>query len=209
MTENENMVVNNETPPEEGKKKRFDKEKFKADFKEWGRKQIVNLKRRPSNIAFFFLLVTSLIYVFSLGTLSQSVYDKTTGNWIGLATFVCMLFSVLSLVLYMNAFPKRKKMKIVPMVLCALSMALMVFMDIMFYVEFKELTAKDVLMRKPYWETTFNVLITHVVFLGITGILMATMPIYKAALMKINTRKEVESTVNTMSGPIDLEDSED
>ena len=110
---------------------------------------------------------------------------------------------------YMNAFPKRKKMKIVPMVLCALSMALMAFMDIMFYIEFKELTANDVLMRKPYWDTTFNVLITHVVFLGITAILMATMPLYKAALMKINTRKEVESTVNTMSGPIDLEDSAD
>lgn len=209
MTENENMVVNEQTSPEEGKKKRFDKEKFKADFKEWGRKQIVNLKRRPSNIAFFFLAVTSLIYVFSLGTLSQSVYDKTTGNWIGLATFVCMLFSVLSLVLYMNAFPKRKKMKIVPIVLCALSMALMAFMDIMFYIEFKDLTANDVLMRKPYWDTTFNILITHVVFLCITGILMATMPLYKAALMKINTRKEVESTVNTMSGPIDLEDSAD
>lgn len=209
MTENENMVVNNETPPEEGKKKRFDKEKFKADFKEWGRKQIVNLKRRPSNIAFFFLIVTSLIYVFSLGTLSQSVYDRTSGNWIGIATFVCTLFSVLSLVLYMNAFPKRKKMKIIPIVLCGLSMALMAFMDIMFYVEFKDLTSDAVLNWESYWDTTFNVLITHVVFLGITGILMATMPLYKAALMKINTRKEVESTVNTMSGPIDLEDSAD
>ena len=100
-------------------------------------------------------------------------------------------------------------MKIIPIVLCGLSMALMAFMDIMFYVEFKDLTSDAVLNWESYWDTTFNVLITHVVFLGITGILMATMPLYKAALMKINTRKEVESTVNTMSGPIDLEDSAD
>lgn len=109
MTENENMVVNNETPPEEGKKKRFDKEKFKADFKEWGRKQIVNLKRRPSNIAFFFLIVTSLIYVFSLGTFSQSVYDRTSGNWIGIATFVCTLFSVLSLRAVYECLPQAQE----------------------------------------------------------------------------------------------------
>ena len=45
MAENENMII------EEPKEKKVTWAKFKAGFKEWGRKQIVNLKRRPSNIA--------------------------------------------------------------------------------------------------------------------------------------------------------------
>ena len=66
MSENENIVIDEP-------KKKFTWSNFKAGLKEWFRKQIVNLKRRPSNIAFLFLIVSSLIYILSLGSISQSV----------------------------------------------------------------------------------------------------------------------------------------
>ena len=72
MAENENMII------EEPKEKKVTWAKFKAGFKEWGRKQIVNLKRRPSNIAFLFLIITSLIFILSLMPMSEAVYRKTT-----------------------------------------------------------------------------------------------------------------------------------
>ena len=199
MSENENIVIDEP-------KKKFTWSNFKAGLKEWFRKQIVNLKRRPSNIAFLFLIVSSLIYILSLGSISQSVYSRLGGDWMGISTFVCTLFSVLSLVLYMNSFPKRKKVKVVSLVLCVLSMALMAFMDIMFYIEFTGLIEGATEVH-AYWDTTINVLIVHLIFLGITALLMATMPLYKMGLMKINTRKVVEST--EINGGIDLENVEE
>lgn len=199
MSENENIVIDEP-------KKKFTWSNFKAGLKEWFRKQIVNLKRRPSNIAFLFLIVSSLIYILSLGSISQSVYSRLGGDWMGISTFVCTLLSVLSLVLYMNSFPKRKKVKVVSLVLCVLSMALMAFMDIMFYIEFTGLIEGATEVH-AYWDTTINVLIVHLIFLGITALLMATMPLYKMGLMKINTRKVVEST--EIKGGIDLENVEE
>ena len=195
MSENENIVIDEP-------KKKFTWSNFKAGLKEWFRKQIVNLKRRPSNIAFLFLIVSSLIYILSLGSTSQSVYSRLGGDWMGISTFVCTLFSVL----YMNSFPKRKKVKVVSLVLCVLSMALMAFMDIMFYIEFTGLIEGATEVH-AYWDTTINVLIVHLIFLGITALLMATMPLYKMGLMKINTRKAVEST--EIKGGIDLENVEE
>lgn len=200
MGEDKNITVQ-----EISAEKKFTWEKFKAGAKEWLRKQIVNLKRRPSNIAFLFLIVSSLIYVLSLGTISQSVYSRLGLDWTGISTFVCTLFSVLSLVMYMNAFPKRKKVKVVSLVLCVLFMALMVFMDIMFYVEFSD-AIEGATNIESYWQPTLTTILVHIIFIAITAILMATMPLYTKALMKINTKKDVDST--EIKGELDLEDSE-
>ena len=191
MAENENLVLETVTPPEEQQPSKL--QKFKEGFKEWLRKQIVGLKRHTHRIPLFVLLVAGLIYLFSLGSISQSVMDYTSLSWPGISSFVGTLFSILVLITYMRAYPKRKKTNIPMLVVTFVFVAFMIFMDVMFYVEFSNETA-GITIIKDYYGTTTNVLITHIVFLGIAAVLMATLPLYKAALMKINTRKNIEST---------------
>ena len=82
----------------------------KAKIKEFFRKKIVGLKRKPQNIAFFFLIVTSLFYLLSLNVLSPGPYvDFRETSWLGLCVFISTLFSILVLILFLNTFPKYPK----------------------------------------------------------------------------------------------------
>lgn len=193
MTENKNMVVNQTTPPEDGKKK-FNGAKFKANLKEWWRKQIVSLKRRPSRIAFVFVIVTSLIYILSLASFSQAIMGcMLVTDWPGICCFGSTLLSILIFVAYMNSFPKRKKPNVLMIVLVGLFLALMLFFDLMFYIEVSEYMGNQASVEDYYYTTT-TTLIVHMIFIGITAVVMATMPLYKKLILRINTRKEVETT---------------
>lgn len=81
MADNQNMIV-------EEPKKKLTWAGFKAGFKEWGRKQIVNLKRRPTNIAFFVLIITSLVYLIGYSSVAQFLYSQQINTsvvrWSGL-----------------------------------------------------------------------------------------------------------------------------
>ena len=81
MTENNNVTDNVQT--------RTTGEKIAAAFKEWGRKQIVGLKRRPQNIAFLVLAATSIYFLFALFPLSQAVNEVNT-HAATKATGICM-----------------------------------------------------------------------------------------------------------------------
>lgn len=62
----------------------------------------------------------------------------------------------------------------------------------------------DVTSYKPYLLKAFSVTIAHVVFLCISAILLATLPLYRKLIMKIDTSKVVEST--EIKEAIDTED---
>ena len=192
MTENENMVVNQQTPPEEGKQSRA--ARMKAGLKEWWRKQIVTLKRRPSRIAFLFVIVTSLIYILSLASFSQAILGcMLVTDWPGICCFGSTLFSILIFVAYMNSFPKRKKPNVFMIVLVGVFLALMFFFDIMFYIEIRGYMGNQASVE-DYYYTTETTLLVHMLFLIITAIVMATMPLYKKLILRINTRKDIETT---------------
>ena len=116
------------------------KEGFGAKVKEWCRKQIVKVKRKTHMIPFFFLLVSGIFYLLCLNDFSQSsavAYYRT--QYLGIAVFVNVLFSILVLVLFLNAFPKHpivnkktgKKHKInyVMLVLGFVFIAIMIFLN--------------------------------------------------------------------------------
>ena len=116
-----------------------------AKIKEWCRKQIVNLKRKPQNIALFVLFVTSILFLMSLNTFSYVAFKSFNDvAWLGLCIFVSTLFSILVLVLYLNTFPKYPKVNkktgekhyinFVMMVLVFLFIAAMIAVDIIFFV---------------------------------------------------------------------------
>lgn len=209
MTENENMVVEQQTPPEQGKKNRM--ANFKAGFKEWGRKQIVNLKRRPSNIALVFFVITSLVYMIAYSTVAEMLYggrENPVIEWSALCSFVVFLFSILILVLYLQAFPKRKKPNVVMLVLVGLFAAVMIAMDIICYLELQDVFAAATRPLTPEYYASENIFLAHIVLVALSSVVLACTPLIKMGLMKINTRKEVESTVSEMSGPLELEDAD-
>lgn len=183
------------------------KEPFSAKFKEWGRKQIVKLKAKPQNIAMAILVITTIIYLLSLGTLSQAIYEFLGSSNTGISVFVVTLLSILVIVAFMNAFPKRKKPNIVFIVMVFVMMAAMIVFDIMFYSTMSSAMAGQTeawLEARPYCASSCTLSIVHVVFVCISAVALATLPLYKKLIMKINTRKELETT--EMKEAIDLQE---
>ena len=176
--------------------------KFLGAIKERLRKFVVKLKRRPMNIAFFMLIVSSLVFLFLLGNFSQAGLEYARpGVPIGL--FVNTLFSILVLLLFLYAFPKRsKKPKIVMLVLCFVFMAVIIGLDILLYVSWSsawvahkpDLDEVGILAREKYIYTAINGAIAHAVLVAVAAVLTATYPLYGKLISKINTRKVIEST---------------
>ena len=103
--------------------------KAPAKMPEFLRKLFVGLKRRPSVIALLVLLIAFFQYSLNLTHISDTT-AKIQGPGMGLCGFATMLFSMLSLVCFLNAFPRRKKPVIAMVVLMMLMFALILFCDI-------------------------------------------------------------------------------
>ena len=222
------------------------KESVGAKIKEWGRKKIVALKRRPQNIPFVALIITSFTYLIALNILSQGpVKDLPGAPWLGFCVFANTLFSILILALYLNIFPKypkvnkktgkKTKTNYVMLVLVFVFIAILITCDIIYYIISLSHIAVSVSLFfctieqaeafSAYWSESFasnpvlnityyreNLVaamefsITHLVMVCVSAVLLATLPLYKKLIMKINTSKELEST--QLSEAIDVEDGD-
>lgn len=194
-----------EVQPSEEQPKQSKAAKAGAAIKEWFRKFTVKLKHRPMNIAFFVMIVSTVLYLCSLGKYSQAVLLSYNGvEWLGFSIFVNTLFCILSLLLFMNSFPKRsKKPKVVMLVLFFVFVAAMITFDVLFYVRAgsmfnadlaKPELADKVEAAKEYMIPALNTTIAHIVLVGLGAILTATYPLYGKLLNMINTKKVIEST---------------
>lgn len=213
MAENEN-VVNNGSAIEPQKTKG---QKFKAGLKEWWRKFLVGLKRRPTKIPFFILVISTIVILCSLGNLSQlGLSNEYSLQMQGMCVFVDILFSILIVVLFMNAFPKRsKKPKTVTIILLFVFMAILVAVDIYLFIVWGNNHKADLIRTANYSEADYNAywngtdttngindfypgamagIMAHLILLAISAVLTATYPLYGKLLLKVNTRKSVEST---------------
>lgn len=114
-----------------------------AKSKEFLRKRVVTLKRKPQRIPFFCLVVSGLFYLLCLNEFSQSAATTLSPvKYLGLCILVNVLFSILVLVLFLNAFPKhaivnkktgkRHKINIVMLVLGFAFIAVMIFLDALY-----------------------------------------------------------------------------
>ncbi len=189
--------------------------KVLAAVKEWFRKRIVALKRSPQSIVLFALFVTTALWLIWLFTFSRNIDKNNAVEWCGLVVFVNTLVSVLIIALFGSAFPKRKKANIVFIVLLFVFMAILITCDVLYYVEMdKYLHASQAdggagylpndFAMHPYMEQSLTLAIAHIVLVGIDALLLATLPLYKKLINKINTRKVVEST--EIKEVIDVED---
>ncbi len=171
--------------------------KFGAGIKEWFRKQIVSLKRRPTNIPLVAIVIAFIYY-----SLHLTVFSNTTariqGPQMGLSQFCTMLFSILIFVTFTNAYPKRQKVKVPMLVLTYVMFALILGADALYYFRtysavFLSETPIQITTQTAYIAQAMNTLIVHMVIVAVCVLLTALSPVFGMLLKKINTSVEVES----------------
>lgn len=96
--------------------------------KELWRKFLVSLKRRPQMIPLAVLVGGFLFYSLNLMHISDTT-ARIQGPGMGLAGFATMLFSMLSFMCFLNAFPYRKKPNIPMLVLMFVLVGIVIFAD--------------------------------------------------------------------------------
>lgn len=174
------------------------KKKFNlgASVKECIRKGIVSLKRSPQNIPMLMLLLSFVYFSLNLTHMSNTT-AKIQGAGMGLCQFCIMLFSLLSIVCMLNAFPKRKK-PVLPMVILLFVMfGIIVFADIHYsngiLAALNRAESPIVLdVNTAYIASAYNMLRTFMVLIGVTAALVVTLPVYSKWIRKIKTSVEVE-----------------
>lgn len=167
-----------------------------AWIKESLRKMIVSLKRNPSIIPLLVLAITFLLYSLNLTAVSNTT-AKIQGKGMGLAQFSIMLFSLLAMMCLLNAFPRRKKANIPMVVLMYVMFAIIIYCDIHYR---GAITAALYRTESPikidkstlYVAEAYNMLGTHIIMMIVTAVLVATLPIYRKLLRKINTSVALE-----------------
>ncbi len=165
-------------------------------FKEFIRKFFVTLKRSPQRIALVSLVVAFLIYSLNLTSISKTTTLLLLPN-MGQCEFVAMLFSILAFVCFLRAFPRREKPKIAMIVLIFLMLAALIFVDVVYYSRIIEAVTREtnrieITAERAYIAIAQNVVVMHIIFVAISAVLLATLPLYSKALLKINTSIDVE-----------------
>ena len=164
-------------------------------MKEFFRKKMVGLKRKPQTIALVVLVVAFLYYSLNLTQISNTT-AKVQGPGMGLSGFVTMLFSILSLVCFMNAFPHRKKVNIPMLVLMFIMIGIIIYCDIYYGGRITNAITRadnpiDPTGANSYITNAQNMLKVHMIILIIGAGLTALLPVYAPLLKKVDTSIEV------------------
>ena len=175
--------------------------------KDMVRKFIVMLKRRPSHIPFAVFIVAFIIYSFHLADVSNTT-ALLGGTNMGLAAFVIMLLSMLSLLCFMNAFPYRKKVNVPMLVIMLVMVAIIAYCDVFYIQKIADMVAAsngsvDPSSPDRFFITLANYYLTmHIILLAVGVVLTALLPVYSKLIRKIKTNIDVEG--NGEMGAIDL-----
>ena len=182
------------------------KKKQNRGPKEVWRKFLVSLKRRPQMIPLAVLVIAFLFYSLNLMYISDTT-DRIKGPGMGLACFATMLFSMLSYMCYLNAFPYRKKPNIPMVVLMFAMVGIVIFADWYYYSAILTAVTRADNPIVPteatsYIVTAYSNLQIHIVILVIALVLVLLLPVYSKLLRKIKTSIDVED--NGSMGAIDI-----
>ena len=168
-------------------------------MKEFFRKKMVALKRKPQTIAFIVLIVSFLIYSLNLRNISDTTAQiNTTG--MGLTGFATMLFSMLSLLTFLNSFPHRKNVNVPMLVLFFLMQGIIIFCDFYYLSKINWRIANEIaagndvvawLAKNAYVYKAYKMLNTHIGFVIATLALVVLLPVYSKLLKKVKTSIDV------------------
>ena len=165
-------------------------------IKEWLRKKVVSIKRNPQKIGLIAFAITFLYYSLNLTCISNTT-AKIQGSGMGLCGFVTMLFSMLSLLCYMNSFPRRKKVNKPMLIILIVMIGIILFCDyryrdLVYYAV--ALSANPIVITEStiYILEAYNMLLTHMILLVVSLVLMALGPVFKMLLNKLNTNVNID-----------------
>lgn len=183
---------------------------FGARVKESIRKFIVTLKHKPHYIPLVMLVITFLYFSLNLTHISDTT-AKIQGAHMGLCGFATMLFSILSLVCFGNAFPHRKPVNKPMFVLMFVLFGIILFADTMYMnTVLTAITRADnpiaVTESTAYIALAYNMLSTHRILLGISILLIILLPVYSKLIRKIKTNIEVDEVQDMAAIDISGED---
>ena len=164
--------------------------KLLASLKESVRKFLVFLKRNPSFVPLVALSVSFMYYSFNLTYISQTTLLINTKH-MGLSCFVTMLFSILSFVGMLNAFPKRKKPNVAMLILLAVLFAAILLAD-SFYQNSIIASSIEITPERAFVPVAKNVVSTHMILMIVTVIVTACETIIAKLFKKINTNFDIE-----------------
>ncbi|MBO4378363.1 MAG: hypothetical protein J5889_05345 [Clostridia bacterium] len=182
-----------------------------AGIREFIRKRIVSLKRKPQTIALLVFVIAFVYYSLNLTKISNTT-AKIQGTGMGLAGFATMLFSILSMVCFLNAFPRRKKPNVPMLVIMFVMLGIVIFCDFYYGGAIRAAITRennpiDPTGANSYISTAQKMLNVHKVIV-IAGIaLVATLPVYSKWLRRINTSVEVEDNGGMSAIDISGEDA--
>lgn len=170
----------------------MEEKKQPKGLKEVWRKFLVAIKRRPQMIPLVAFVVAFLYYSLNLTHVSNTT-ARIQGSGMGLAGFATMLFSMLSLLCCLNAFPYRKKTNVPMLVLTIVMVCIIIFAD--YYYTSTIIAAINggisVTQNTIYIKYAYDRLHIHMVMLFVGLALTALLPVYKKWLKKINTTVDV------------------
>jgi drug/metabolite transporter (DMT)-like permease len=183
----------------------------RSGFSEFIRKRIVALKRKPQTIALIAYGLAFLYYSLNLTKISDTTaYINLPG--MGLAGFATMLFSILMLVCFLNAFPHRKKVNVPMLCLMLLMVGIIIFCGAYYQGRITEALTREVnpitvSADKIYITQAQTMLSIHRTILIVGVGLVALLPVYSKALRKINTNVDVAENEEMSSIDISGEDA--
>ena len=181
------------------------KQKLLEGFREFIRKKIVGLKRKPQIIPMIVLGIAFIIYSFNLTNVSDTT-ARINYSGMGLSQFCTMLFSMLSFVCFLNAFPHRKKVNVPMLVLLFVMNGILVGCDIFYIAQITRSLEENAANRDLlYIYQVRDMLHVHLIVLGVGTVLTALLPVIRKLLNKINTNPELEKGAE-MAGIVLSED---
>ena len=177
-----------------------------SGFKEFVRKRLVSLKRKPQTIAFVVLILAFIYYSFNLTNISNTT-ARVNRSGMGLCEFTTMLFSILSMVSFLNAFPHRKKVNVPMLAIMFVMLAAIIFCDVKYGRQVSAYMAEHADESLAYILRAKKVLKVHIVILAVGAGLVALLPVYRPMIKRINTSVEVEGNGGMTAIDISGEDA--
>ncbi|MBQ6857868.1 MAG: hypothetical protein IJO02_00410 [Clostridia bacterium] len=173
--------------------------KQNGGMKEFIRKTIVSLKRKPQTIPLLVLAAAFLVYSLNLTHISDTT-AKIQLAGMGLSGFCTMLFSLLSFVCFINAYPHRKKTNIPMLALMFLMLGILIFCDTYYAGRITQaITRADhpivVDANTIYISKAYDMLMVHRVIVAVGALLTLMVPVLRKLLRRIDTSLPAEESV--------------
>ena len=174
---------------------RVKEKKARGAMPEFIRKPIVSLKRKPQIIPMIVLAIGFLFDSLNLTHISDTT-AKLQLPGMGLSGFCTMLFSMLSFVCFLNAYPHRKKTNIPMLVLMFLMLAVLIVCDVFYLSQINvALTREDPIKidaTTAYIGEAMSMLRVHAIIVACGAVLTMLVPVLRKLLRGINTSLDVE-----------------